>query len=311
MNVVTLIYGHHIKTIVKIFILTLFLILSIVIFIPHVNAESPITPINEKYTIVKNIGLGSWITDYSSAIEINLSDSRNNTAYSKANESGDNTLVVHISDFVATSKGKMSSADNTLSSDSISVLPIKSQMETIEEKNGDIVVNLAGNLTKFKINVLTNEKDTVTYSGKILLKNESMFISIPVDIIIQHDTGELISFGIGGVILGIGIAYMLIGKPIDKFDFTDNKPWVSTAIIAFLAIPVSVFANKEFIGNYWIDIAIAFSIGALVITKLLKCKDKPTANKISFSFDAEEKLPEGKQVMLDKILKSINIFSKT
>jgi len=289
----------------------LFILFIFVILTPAVNADSPITPIQEKYKIIKNVGWAPWFHDSINTVEITLIDSRNSTQFEK----GSKTLEVMIPNFVATSKGKVSSANDILSSDDLKIKSIQGFENTIstETRNGKSVtiIHLSENMTRFAIDIDTKEKDTVTYSGKILLKNESTLVLLDVDIVIQHNVGELLAASLTGIIVGIMVTWIIIKSYKDTWEFSSSKPMTFTVITTLVGVPSTVFVNTLFIGNTFYDILIAVSVGMLIIAGLLKKKETTSKNKLGLSFDAEKPLTENKQTLLREILDSIDKFAKT
>lgn len=260
----------------KVYVL-LSVIFFFIVIIPYAQAESFLSPVNEKYTFVKNIGWATWWEDTVKTAEITIVDNRDNEQYEK----GVKNFDIIVPDFVAISKGKASFANDTMSHRLIEITSSDQYDNTISEKaDGTKVLNLSGNLTKFNVSIKSNEKDTVTYSGKIFLKNESVLVPIPIDIVIQHDVNELIVVNLIGIAIGIGIA-VLIANVLwkDKFKLTTKSPWISTTLIVMIGIPSSVYVNTVFIGNNALDIVIAFAVGVIVFTKLIAPQDKPKNEK--------------------------------
>ena len=296
-------------------------LLLLVILIPFAHAEPFLKTMNDKYTITKNVGWAPWWDDSMQPIEITLVDSRNSTQQAKISES---TFDILIPNFMATSKGKVSAASNILPSDSIIVFPIDKNPQSI--LNGTLVNNeikeitLSGNLTKFRIILDVDKTDTVTYSGKIYLKNESVLIPISLDIVIQHDNLELIMTTLSGIFVGIFASWVVIKmdwtrfKSKRKFKFTDNKPWISTGIITVIGVPAVVLTNTTFIGNSFIDVLIAFIAGLLVIPKLLAPDNstKPKTNKLSMEYVDKSSIPnQTGKISMEYVEENLNLEQKT
>ncbi len=277
------------------------LLLVLTLFIPPVDGEQKIKPIKDKYIVTKN---AAFLDSFGSTdtIQIDLIDLRNSTELKS--ESSVKDLKIIISDFVPTSKGRLSNADDILQSQSIILEKVINENNGIEiktEEGKEIqFIKLKSNLTQFTVTTNTTEKDTVTYSGKIYLKNESTFVPIDVDVVIKHDPLELVFFnfiGIGtGIISAVGITKGWCGKCKYNFfgvivEFNNSKgPWILVVVTTIVGIPSSLLVNNLFIGSVMFDIGIALGLGFLILVSLLKEKEDP-----SDDLKIELKLPKNNQ----------------
>jgi len=267
---------------VKNYLIGISIVLIFILFIPQAEGEQQIIPIKDKYTITKN---AAWFWESTETIQIDLIDLRSDIELQKGK-----SLDIIISDFIPTSKGRLSNANDILSGRNIILSEIENHPnvlgERIKETKSIPIINLEENLTKFSITTDTIEKDTATYSGKIYLKNESISVPIDVDIVIKHHPLELIIFNFIGITLGIVSAIVITKGWCSKWnkdffgahvEFNNSKgPWMLVVLTTIIGIPSSLLVNNLFIGSVGWDIAIALGIGFLILVSLLKEKENET-----------------------------------
>ena len=278
----------------KILLASIGIILFLIMFIPPIDGEQKIKPVKDKYVITKNSAsldlLGSTDT-----IQIDLIDLRNDAELKS--ESSVKNLEIIISDFIPTSKGRLSDANNILPSQNIILGKVNNENNGFEMKTEDNdekiqFIELKKDLTQFTITTNTTEKDAVTYSGKIYLKNGSTFVPINVDVVIKHDPLELIIFNFIGIGAGIVIAIALTRERCNSatsklginVEFNNSKgPWILVVLTTIIGIPSSLLVNNLFIGNMLFDSIIALGIGFMILVSLLKEKEGPSKDlKIEF-----------------------------
>ena len=281
-------------------------------FIPSADGEQKIKPIKDKYTITKN---AVWILqmETTDTIQIDLIDLQN----SVESELGAKNLDIIISDFIPTSKGRLSNANDILSSQNIILQKVKNAnngLETRTEEEGKEIqfIQLKDNLTQFTITTNTTEKDTITYSGKIYLKNESVSIPIDVDVVIKHNPLELIIFNFIGIAMGIGSAITMTRERcstmIRKFgvnvEFNNSKgPWILVVLTTIVGIPSSLLVNNLFIGNVGWDVIIALGIGFLILVGLLKERKNNFNDNLKIEFELPNTIKlEDKKDKLESVL---------
>ena len=286
-------------------------------FISPVDGEQEIKPVKDKYIITKNTALydGFESTD---TLQIDLIDLRNNIESNS--ESGIKDLEIIISDFIPTSKGRLSNADNILQSQNIILGKVNNEnngLETKTEKGKETqFIKLKSDLTQFTITTNSTEKDTVTYSGKIYLKNESISIPIDVDIVMEHDPFELIIFNFIGVGMGIGVAIVITRNKCNEqlkkiginVEFNNSKgPWIMVVLTTIVGVPSSLLVNNLFIGSVMWDAVISLGIGFLILVSLLKEKEDAAINdnlKIEFELPNNNQEIDKKKVLEVKLNES-------
>jgi len=263
----------------------LFSVLLVMGTLSFAYAETPVKTISENNTIIKNTGL---LMDSSLVnTKIILLDTGQPSIENK-------TYDVEITNFVATSKGHASFAPNELKKDvNVKVISTeefaknKSAISSITKMNE---ITISNNIEEFYVVADLQNFDIATYSGKIMLKNTEDAVEIPIVIKVKHNLWELMLFALIGVMVGIIIAIWItrvkpdslptgrIKNAIGKitwqskpyFKITENKPMISTALIAGVGFPSSIIVGKEFVGSILFDLVVAVAMGAIVVTKLLE-----------------------------------------
>lgn len=248
--------------------------------------------VNEKYMIIRDANIVTA-----------LEDSTNNkywfpefagskiTLMSEGFEDGmEKTFDIYVSDFVQTSKVGLSMAGNAIESSKILLYHGKTEHGSDKLLSGNFTMN--EKIETLTVRVTEKVLDSSTYSGKIFFENkaEGILISIPIDITIQRNPGELLGIALIGILIGIILVWRITtiknktqktwwGKnlPLIKkqdWEISDDKPMIVTGLITAVSIPSLLIVSNELVGSYIIDTILAFGIGILVLLKLLKPKKR-------------------------------------
>ena len=202
-------------------------------------------------------------------------------------ESKEKIFDVYASDFVQTSKVGLSMASNIIKSDKIMFYHGKTDTGSDKLLEGEFTMK--EKMETLTIRVNENIFDSSTYSGKIFFesKDGDILISIPVEIKIQRNPAELLSFAGIGILVGIILVWRItkgdgqnknitgLGKWVHErsnknWKVSDEKPMIVTGLITAVSIPSLLIVSNELVGSYAIDTSLACSIGVLVLLKLLK-----------------------------------------